>query len=111
MLFRSISNYTLNHLRNKVTASLQHTIVDKLSLSWLFRWQDRAGSYIKYVDQKPAERTNYKPFAVVDAKANYPIGKWNLFINANNIFNTTYLDLGNFPQAGFWLMGGDEYKW
>ena len=106
-----ISNYTLNHLRNKVTASLQHTIVDKLSLSWLFRWQDRAGSYIKYVDQKPAERTNYKPFAVVDAKANYPIGKWNLFINANNIFNTTYLDLGNLPQAGFWMMGGVEYKW
>ncbi len=105
-----ISNYTLNNLRHKITASLHHTIVDNLTLSWHFRWQDRAGSYIKYENKKFGERVNYNPFSVVDVKLNYPIGKLNIYINANNIFNTTYLDLGNLPQPGFWMMGGIVYK-
>ena len=33
-----------------------------------------------------------------------------LFINANNIFNTKYVDLGNIPQPGFWLSGGAAIK-
>lgn len=106
-----ISNYTLNHLRHKVTASLHHNIIDGLNMSWHFRWQDRAGSYIKYVDQKPGERTSYKPFSIVDIKINYSIDRYNVFINTNNIFNSQHLDLGNLPQAGFWMMAGVEYKW
>lgn len=104
-----ISNYTLNHLKHKFTASLHHRIIPNLTLSWNFRWQDRAGSYIQYVDLKPGERVDYKPFSVVDVKANYRIQNWNIFVNANNIFNTTYLDLGNLPQPGFWLTGGVSY--
>ena len=104
-----ISNYTLNHLRHKLTASLQHQVAGNLSLSWHFRWQDRAGSYIQYQELKPGERANYKPFSVVDLNANYKLNKWNIYINANNLFNTAYLDLGNLPQPGIWLMGGIRY--
>lgn len=101
-----ISNYTLNNLRHKLTASLQHKVVNNLSLSWSFRWQDRAGSYINYENGQAGEKTDYKPFALVDLKLNYSLGKYNIFVNANNLLNTTYLDLGNLPQPGFWLTGG-----
>lgn len=101
-----ISNYALNHLRHKLTASLHHQIIENLTISWNFRWQDRAGSYIQYVDLQPGERMDYKPFAILDAKANYKFNRFNFFTNFNNIFNTTYFDMGNLPQPGFWLTGG-----
>jgi vitamin B12 transporter len=101
-----ISNYSLNHLRHKVTAELHHTVVKRLTLSWHFRWQQRMGSYVQYVDLKPGEKVEFAPVALFDAKANYELGCTNLFLQANNIFNTTYVDLGNIPQPGFWFTGG-----
>lgn len=101
-----ISNYTLNHLRHKVTAGLHHVVAKQLSLSWHFRWQQRVGSYVQYVDLKPGERMEYAPFALLDVKANYALPRANLFLHANNIFNTTHVDFGNIPQPGFWLSGG-----
>lgn len=101
-----ISNYTLNHLRHKVTAGLHHVVAKQLSLSWHFRWQQRVGSYVQYVDLKPGERMEYAPFALLDVKANYALPRTNLFLHANNIFNTTHVDFGNIPQPGFWLSGG-----
>ena len=104
-----ISNYTLNHLRHKFTASLQHNIVRNLSMSWNFRWQDRTGSYLKYVDLKPGEITPYEPFALLDIKLNYQLHNINLYANINNVLNTEYLDLGNLPQPGLWVMMGVNY--
>lgn len=104
-----ISNYTLNHLRHKFTANLQHDIVRNLSLSWNFRWQERAGSYLKYEDLKPTEITPYKPFSLLDLKINYQLRNCNIYTNINNLFNTEYFDLGNLPQPGVWVMVGMNY--
>ncbi|MDD2551318.1 MAG: TonB-dependent receptor [Dysgonamonadaceae bacterium] len=104
-----ISNYTLNHLRHKFTANLQHDILRNLSLSWNFRWQERTGSYLKYEDLKPTEITRYKPFSLLDLKINYKLRNTNLYANINNLFNTEYFDLGNLPQPGIWMMTGVNY--
>ena len=104
-----ISNYTLNHLRHKFTASLQHDILRNLSMSWNFRWQDRRGSYLKYVDLQPTEVTPYEPFSLLDVKVNYQLRNINLYANINNVFNVEYLDLGNLPQPGIWMMVGVNY--
>ncbi len=101
-----ISNYTLNHLRHKFTASLQHDVVRNLSVTWNFRWQERTGSYLKYVDSQPTEVTPYKPFSLLDLKVNYKLRNINLYANINNVLNTEYLDLGNLPQPGIWMMMG-----
>ena len=104
-----ISNYTLNHLRHKFTASLLHDVVRNLTLSWNFRWQERTGTYLKYVGQQPAEITPYEPFALLDIKLNYQLRSINLYANINNVLNTPYLDLGNLPQPGIWMMMGVNY--
>lgn len=104
-----ISNYTLNHLRHKFTANLQHDIVRNLSMSWNFRWQDRTGSYLKYENLKPGEITPYEPFGLLDIKLNYQLRNINLYANINNVLNTEYLDLGNLPQPGIWMMMGVNY--
>ena len=104
-----ISNYTLNHLRHKFTASLQNDIVRNLSMSWNFRWQDRAGSYLKYEKSKPAATTPYESFGLLDIKLNYQLHNINLYANINNVLNREYLDLGNLPQPGIWMMIGVNY--
>ena len=68
-----ISNYTLNHLRHKFTMGLFHRVIKNLTLSWHFRWQDRAGSYVRYVNGKAGEVADYAPFAILDLKASYQI--------------------------------------
>lgn len=105
-----ISNYRLNYLRHKFTASLQHEVVDNLTFSWKFRWQDRIGSYIQYIDLQPGELVKYTPFSLIDVKVDYKLNKINLFLNANNIFNVQQVDFGNIPQPGFWLSGGVSIK-
>ena len=105
-----ISNYTLNHLRHKFTANLQHDVVRNLSMTWNFRWQDRTGLYLKYVESQPTEVTSYKPFSLLDVKVNYQMHNFNLFANINNVFDTQYLDLGNLPQPGVWMMMGVSYR-
>ena len=89
---------------------MNHSVIKNLSISWKFRWQERIGSYVKYIDLQPGELTNYTPFGLLDVKANYSIDKMNLFVNINNIFGTTHVDFGNIPQPGFWLSGGVNYE-
>jgi len=105
-----VSAYVFNYLRHKFTVGVQHRIVKNLSLSWNLRWQDRAGNYLKYITEiKEEQPTAYQPFGLVDVKANYALHNINIFVNANNIFNTTHVDFGNIPQPGFWLTGGMSY--
>ncbi|OJV83138.1 MAG: TonB-dependent receptor [Bacteroidia bacterium 44-10] len=105
-----ISNYALNPLRYKFTAALHHDVLKNLSLSWNFRWQEREGSYVQYVDSQPGERVDFTPFSLLDVKASYRFPHVDLFVNANNIFNTTHVDFGNIPQPGFWLSGGASIR-
>ncbi len=105
-----ISQYVFNYLKHKITATLNHDIVKNLSMTWTFRWQDREGSYTQYIDLRPAERVDYKPFFILDIKVDYALKGFNLFVAANNIFDNTYVDFGNIPQPGFWLTGGVSYR-
>ena len=105
-----ISNYTLNPLRHKLTANLYHSVIKNLSLSWHFRWQERAGSYVQYVDLKPAGTVSYQPFAMLDIKVNYALRNADIFVNANNVFNAKQVDYGNIPQPGRWITAGVNYQ-
>lgn len=104
-----ISLYAFNYLKHKLTVNFNHKIYKGLSASWFFRLQDRNGSYIEYVDYKPAQAKAYPLFSLLDLKLNYQIKDLNLHLNLNNLYNTDYYDLGNIPQPGFWLMGGLSY--
>lgn len=102
-----ISNYALNYLRDKLTAQLYLPLYkDKLSTTVSFRYQKRMGQYLKYEDLKPAQKEDYPAFTTMDISINYNLKNFNIYCNMNNIYNTKYFDLGNIPQAGFWLIGG-----
>ena len=105
-----ISNYSLNYLRNKISAAFDYQIVNNLFLSCNFRWQERMGGYLQYVDNSPTVYVNYAPFALLDAKLSYKYLNLTFDISANNIFNIEYYDFGNIPQPGIWIKTGITYK-
>ncbi len=91
-----ISKYVLENLRHKFTAGLAHPIYKGLTADWQFRWQQREG--------------NYPSVALLDLKLNWKQGGWNVYLTANNLFDTDYYDLLNIPQPGVWVMGGFSYE-
>lgn len=104
-----ISNYVLNYLRDKFTSQLRHPIYKNVSANWSFRWQKRMGTYLKYENLKPTSQKTYPTFSTLDLKIDWKLKDFDINLTANNIFDKKYFDLGNIPQAGFWLIGGISY--
>lgn len=101
------SNYAMEYLRHKLTASLQHRIWSRLSANWQVRWQDRMGAYIKYVDAtSTGQLVAYHPYATLDLKLQWQAPRYQLWMEGTNLTNHTYYDLGNIPQPGFMVLAG-----
>jgi iron complex outermembrane receptor protein len=107
------SRYSLEYLRHKVTAQLQAHLTSRLSMTVAYRFQDRTGSYTDTEGQVQ----HYKPYSVVDARLSWHVGKLTktdatlgkgttLYVEANNLTDSHYVDYGNVRQPGCWVIGG-----
>ena len=105
------SRYTLNYLRDKLTAKLNHRLFKGLSASWHFRFQNRTGVYRRYENGEDKGLYPYPSFSTLDFKLYYEHKKITFFTDINNLYNTQYYDIGNVPQPGFWITGGVSYKY
>ena len=99
------SNYAMEYLRHKFVASLTHRIVSRLSMAWDVRWQQRMGSYMS-----GGQRVGYHPYWTLDAKLQWDAPRYNLYVQATNITDHRYYDLGSVPQPGIWVMAGARLK-
>ena len=90
------SNYALEYLRHKLTASLHHKIVAKLGATWSIRWQDRMG--------------NYSPYATLDLKLQWTDKRWTAYVQGTNLTNKRYYDLGSVRQPGIWILAGARFN-
>ena len=99
------SNVAMEYLRHKFVASLSHRIYSRLSMSWDFRWQERVGSYVS-----GGRLVGYHPYAMLDAKMQWDAPRYQLFVQATNITNHHYYDLGSVPQPGIWVMAGTRFR-
>jgi iron complex outermembrane receptor protein len=104
------SRYSLNYLRDKLTAQLNHPVYKGLSAGWYVRFQKRMGVFRKYENGVDVGLYPFPAFSTLDLKLNYKHGNWNFYLNLNNLYDTHYYDIGNVPQAGRWLMGGVSYR-
>ena len=99
------SQYALEYLRHKLTAQLRMHLMESLDLTLGYRWQDRMGSYTT-VD---GEVKDYHPYSVVDARLAWAKDTYSIYIEGNNLTGHRYVDYGNVPQPGCWLMVGAKY--
>ena len=100
------SQYSLEYLRHKVTAQLQMHIAERLNLTVNYRWQDRMGSYT----DTDGQIQSYHPYSIVDCRLAWNADTYSLYMEANNLFSKKYVDYGNVPQPGTWLMAGFKYN-
>ena len=100
------SMYALEYLRHKVVASLGLDLPANLALDVKYRFQQRRGSY---TDTGGINRM-YKPYQLVDARLAWSKPCYSLYVEANNLFDTDYVDYGNVPQPGLWVMAGARFS-
>ena len=106
------SYYTLEYLRNKFVIQASSAIWKSLNINVSYRFHDRVGSYRIYEDGvDTGTSVNYQPYALVDAKLSWDAPQYRIWISAENLLNTTYVDHGNVPQPGLWLKLGLSYRW
>ena len=96
------SMYALEYLRHKVVASLGLDPLPSLALDVNYRFQERRGSY---TDTGGINRT-YRPCQIVDARLAWNRPRYSVYVEANNLFGTDYVDYGNVTQPGLWVMAG-----
>ena len=97
-----MSQYALEYLRHKLVAHAMLPLTKRLSLDLNLRWQDRVGSYTGFDGQV----YDYKPYVLTDARMTWQQNKWNVYVEANNLFNTRYHDYGLVEQPGRWVIAG-----
>jgi iron complex outermembrane receptor protein len=104
------SRYTLNYLRDKLTVSYKHKIINNITASWHFRYQHRMGEFRRYEDGKDFGLQPFPPFSTLDLRLIYEVKKITVNLDLNNLYNTRFYDVGNVPQPGFWMIGGVSCK-
>jgi iron complex outermembrane receptor protein len=110
------SNYALDNLKYKIALGFNHRIYKHIEASWQFSFQKRNGNYGKFdtipnlITKMPFTITDtpYPAFILLDGKIFYQYKLLNIFIEATNILNRYYFDLGNIPQPGRWVKAGIE---
>ena len=101
------SNYAMEYLRHKLTATLAHRVWSRLSVNWQLRWQDRMGTYILYENATTTgQLVSYKPYATLDCKLQWTAPRYQLWVEGTNLTNHSYFDLGNIPQPGIVVLAG-----
>ncbi len=102
-----VSQYAMEYLRHKLVATLTTPLWHRLEGSLTCRWQDRMGSYTTFDGQVMP----YRPYAIADARLSWNAPHYSLYAEVNNILdNRSYVDYGNVPQPGAWVMVGTKWQ-
>lgn len=106
------SKYALDYLKHKAVFSLHHKLFGRFSANWKVRYEDRNDQYIPFdlIERAYLTAENYKPFAIVDLKVYWIIERLEVYVSANNLFDTEYIDFGNIHMPGRWIKGGVRIK-
>ena len=96
------SQYSLEYLRHKLTASLQLHLISYLDMGINYRFQDRVGSYTNL----EGETKSYSPYGITDVRLSWNNPRYTLYVEGNNLFDKTYVDYGLVPQPGRWFIAG-----
>ena len=85
------SKYLLDHLRHQVVAGVGHGFLLGTTMNWTGRWQ---------------ERLDGESHFLLDGRLFRRVGNFLIFLEARNILDTEYTEVGNIPMPGRWVAAG-----
>ena len=104
------SRYLLDHLRHKLSFLLSHRIFKGLNVDYSLSYQDRKGEYISYKLNSSGEYQSYPSYWLLDIRIDYTYRILNFYVEASNLLNSKYYDLGDLEQPGIWIKTGLKCK-
>lgn len=99
----------MDYLRHKAVLSLTAAPHRRLLATLTGSVYDRNGSYTHYPTAGTAEggvARSFVPYFLLDARVSWSKGPVRLYIDATNLTDTSYCDMGGLPLPGLWLGGG-----
>lgn len=104
-----IARSAMDYLRHKAALSVELRLLRRVSLALTGSVGDRNGSYTHYPvagDSSVSETRDFEPFFLLDGRLQWEKGICRLYVDAANITNTRYCDLGGIRLPGAWVTGG-----
>jgi iron complex outermembrane receptor protein len=100
------SNYVLDFLNHKADVLAQFKLTEQLFLDWNVSFQDRKGEYVN-VDGNEIE---FESVFLSDLRFSAKKEDLMLYVQASNLFDKEYSDIGNVANPGRWISVGMNYK-
>jgi len=85
------SKYVLDHLRHQAVLEAEHALGFGISQNWRLLWEERLGGDAHFA---------------ADTRIRRPFARGEVFLEATNLFNARYTEVGGVPQPGRWLNAG-----
>jgi len=101
------SNYVLDFLQHKFDLNVSQKISEHIHVHWNITHQQRRG---EFVNASTGTAQSFKPFTLVDFKIKHQRNGLGIFAEVANLFNVSYIDIGNIPQPGRWMRAGISYQ-
>lgn len=104
-----IAKSAMDFLRHKAALAVEVHFLRRVSLALTGSLCDRNGSYTDYPvagDSSVTEIRDYDPFFLLDGRISWEKGICRLYVDATNITDTRYCDLGGIRLPGAWITGG-----
>ncbi len=101
-----LSLYALDYLKHNLSLFVDNRIAHHLTAGWSFLAQKRNGSY--YDSQQKTEKP-YENVFLINAKITYYKPLFVIYLQANNLLNRPYHDIGSVLMPGIWVMGGVQF--
>lgn len=104
------SRYVLDHLVHSLSLRLSHHIIRNLEVDYAFSYNQRKGEYTSYKQVSSGAVVPYPAYCLLDIRIHYTFRNINFYVEASNVLNQTYFDLGDLVQPGIWVKGGIKAK-
>lgn len=104
-----VAKSALDFLRHKASFAAEVRLLRRVTLCLTGSVADRNGSYTHYPQAGDASVTqirDYTPYFLLDGRLSWEKGICKLYVDATNITDTRFCDLGGIPQPGVWVTGG-----
>lgn len=99
----------LDFLRHKAVLSAEVRFLRRCTLSLSGLLGDRNGRYTYYPvagDSSQYESRDFEPYFLLDGRLSWEKGICRIYVDATNLTDTRYCDLGGIPLPGIWITGG-----
>ena len=104
-----IAKGAMDYMRHKAALAVEVHFLRRMSLALTASVYDRNGSYTHYPvpgDPSLSEVRDYEPYFLLDGRLQWEKGICRLYVDATNITDSRYCDLGGIPLPGAWGTAG-----